>query len=356
MSCTRIINNNTLLTRQSAASVLKNFNGTRIASKACRPGLACTQHITSPHRQFSTTPTRAIKEFFPAPDAPHIRVTEAAWSHPVYTAEQMKDVVVAHREAKTMSDKVALFMVKVLRFGLDTATGYKHDKAVALGNKDPEAARQKYAMSERKWMIRNIFLESVAGVPGMVAGMLRHLHSMRRMKRDNGWIETLLEESYNERMHLLTFLKMAEPGPFMRLMVLGAQGFFFNFMFAAYLISPRTCHRFVGYLEEEAVITYTREIADLDAGRLPLWEKMNAPDIAVKYWAMPEGNRTMRDLLLYIRADESKHREVNHTLGNLDQKNDPNPYASSYKVEGSPHPTKGIEHNKPSGWEREDCI
>ena len=36
-------------------------------------------------------------------------------------------------------------------------------------------------------------------------------------------------------------------------------------MFAAYLISPRTCHRFVGYLEEEAVITYTREIADLDA-------------------------------------------------------------------------------------------
>jgi ubiquinol oxidase len=77
-------------------------------------------------------------------------------SHPVYTEEQMKDVVVAHRQAKTMSDKVALFMVKVLRFGLDTATGYKHDKAVALGNKDPEAARQKYAMSERKWMIRYV--------------------------------------------------------------------------------------------------------------------------------------------------------------------------------------------------------
>lgn len=67
-------------------------------------------------------------------------------------------------------------------------------------------------MSERQYMIRNIFLESVAGVPGMAAGMLRHLHSMRRMKRDNGWIESLLEESYNERMHLLTFLKMAEPG------------------------------------------------------------------------------------------------------------------------------------------------
>lgn len=99
----------------------------------------------------------------------------------------MRQVIVAHREAKTMSDKVALSAVKILRWGLDFATGYKHDKAVELDAKDPAAARKKYAMTEEKYMIRNIFLESVAGVPGMVAGMLRHLHSMRRMKRDNGW-------------------------------------------------------------------------------------------------------------------------------------------------------------------------
>jgi ubiquinol oxidase len=356
MSCTRTIAANSILTRQSAASVFKTLNGTHIVSRASKPGLVYIQHVSPSRRQFSTTRPKAMKEFFPAPDAPHIRTTEAAWSHPVYTEAQMKEVIVAHREAKSFSDKVALAMVRVLRFGLDLATGYKHDKAVALGNKDPKAAAQKYSMTEEKYMIRNIFLESVAGVPGMVAGMLRHLHSMRRMKRDNGWIETLLEESYNERMHLLTFLKMAEPGPFMRLMVLGAQGVFFNAMFVSYLISPRTCHRFVGYLEEEAVLTYTRELADLDAGRLPKWEKMVAPDIAVKYWNMPEGHRSMRDLLLYIRADESKHREVNHTLGNLDQKNDPNPYVSKYKDESRPHPTKGIEHNKPAGWDREDCI
>ena len=35
-----------------------------------------------------------------------------------------------------------------------------------------------------------------------ISGMLRHLGSLRRMKRDNGWIETLWEESFNERMHL----------------------------------------------------------------------------------------------------------------------------------------------------------
>ncbi|KAH0031322.1 putative alternative oxidase, partial [Aureobasidium melanogenum] len=150
-------------------------------------------------RKFSTTPSRALKQFFPEPDAPSIRTTEAAWPHPVYTKEQMESVVIAHREAKTWSDWTALAAIRTLRWGLDLATGYKHDKAVASGEKSAKNANQKHVMTARKYMIRNVFLESVAGVPGMVAGMLRHLHSMRRMKRDNGWIETLLEESYNER-------------------------------------------------------------------------------------------------------------------------------------------------------------
>lgn len=95
-----------------------------------------------------------MKEFFPTKDSEHIRITEAAWPHPVYTQEQMDAVVVAHREAKTFSDKVAMMMVRILRWGLDLATGYKHDKAVALNKKDPAAAHQKYAMTERKYMIR----------------------------------------------------------------------------------------------------------------------------------------------------------------------------------------------------------
>ena len=99
----------------------------------------------------------------------------------------MNQVTIAHREAKTMSDKVALIAVKILRWGLDKATGYKHQKAVDVDTKDPLGKRKAFAMNEEKYLIRNVFLESVAGVPGMVAGMLRHLHSMRRMKRDNGW-------------------------------------------------------------------------------------------------------------------------------------------------------------------------
>ncbi|OJJ64527.1 hypothetical protein ASPSYDRAFT_138533 [Aspergillus sydowii CBS 593.65] len=300
-------------------------------------------------RYISSTPRTQIKDYFPPPDAPKITEVETAWVHPVYTEEEMHRVTVGHREAKNWSDWVALGSVRVLRWGMDLVTGYKHPTP----GKEHE---MKFRMTEQKWLTRFVFLESVAGVPGMVGGMLRHLRSLRRMKRDNGWIETLLEEAYNERMHLLTFLKMAEPGWFMRLMVLGAQGVFFNGFFLSYLVSPQTCHRFVGYLEEEAVLTYTRAIKDLEAGRLPGWEALEAPQIAIQYWKMPESNRTMKDLLLYIRADEAKHREVNHTLGNLKQAADPNPYSVKWKDPAKSHPGKGISDLKTTGWERDEVV
>ncbi|KAI5791912.1 putative alternative oxidase [Geopyxis carbonaria] len=281
---------------------------------------------------------------------------DSPWPHPVYTQAQMDDIKIAHRSTRTWSDWTALLAVRTLRWGFDLFTGYRHDKAVALGRKDPAAASQRYAMTEEKWTTRFIFLESIAGVPGMVGGMVRHLHSLRCLRRDMGWIETLLEESQNERMHLLTFLKFAPGGGagwFMRACILGAQGVFTNLFFMAYLVSPRTCHRFVGYLEEEAVITYTRAIADLEAGKLPKWENMRAPDIARDYFKLEPGKDGVRELLHVIRADEAKHREVNHTLANLEQARDVNPYVARWEGEG-PRPTKGLETVRSTGWERSE--
>ncbi|KAK9350516.1 alternative oxidase-domain-containing protein [Lipomyces doorenjongii] len=275
----------------------------------------------------------------------HNYFTEAAWPHPIYTVEQMKAIDIAHRESRTFSDKVALFAIRVLRKSFDIATGYRHPKPGQEGMTE-------FRMTGDKWLTRFVFLESIAGVPGMVGGMVRHLHSLRALRRDRAWIETLLEEAYNERMHLLTFLKLHKPGWFMRLMILGGQGVFFNLFFICYLISPRTCHRFVGYLEEEAIVTYTRCLEDIHAGRLPDWQKLEVPDIAKQYWKMPD-NCTIEDLILYIRADEAKHREVNHTLSNLDQKIDRNPFA--LKIDnGKPQPTKGLETIKSVGWERDE--
>ena len=75
-------------------------------------------------------------------------------------------------------------------------------------------------------MVNSLYiLESVAGVPGSVAGFLRHLHSLRMLRRDKAWIETLLDEAYNERMHLLTFIKIGKPSWFTRSIIYVGQGF-----------------------------------------------------------------------------------------------------------------------------------
>lgn len=170
--------------RHSSRATLNNFASPLSTNYLQQP----PQKSLRTQRHFSSTPSTHWKDFFPEPDAPSIKVTKAAWSHPVYTEEEVNKIAIAHREAKTWSDWTALTAVRALRWGLDLVTGYRHDHEVAKGRRAAVDARQPFAMSEKKYLIRNVFLETVAGVPGMVGGMLRHLHSMRRMKRDNGWL------------------------------------------------------------------------------------------------------------------------------------------------------------------------
>lgn len=102
-----------------------------------------------------------------------------------YSEEKMNQIQVAHREARTKSDKVAMALMRLARWGMDTATGYAEE--AKPGSPNTATSWRRRPMDERKWLVRIVFLESIAGVPGMVGGMLRHLHSLRRMKRDNGW-------------------------------------------------------------------------------------------------------------------------------------------------------------------------
>jgi hypothetical protein len=248
--------------------------------------------------------------------------------HPVYSPEELRSVEILHREAKTISDKVASNLVKLMRWGFDFVSGYKH-KPLPPDHKNMSLEELKagnYVLTEKAWLQRILFLETVAGVPGMVAAMLRHLSSLRLMRRDSGWIHTLLEEAENERMHLMTFMTLREPSLFFRALVLGAQGVFFNLFFFSYLISPRTCHRFVGHLEEEAVLTYTRCIEEIEAGHLKDWATMNAPEIAKDYWRLAPDAKLL-DVIYAVRSDESTHRFVNHSLANLNPTTDVNPFA-----------------------------
>jgi ubiquinol oxidase len=164
------------------------------------------------------------------------------------------------------------------------------------------------AFFARRYGHRAVVLETIAAVPGMVGGTLQHLRSLRRMEGDRGWIHTLLEEAENERMHLLTFMHIARPSAFERLLVLLAQGIFYNFFFLLYLLSSRTAHRVTGYFEEEAIISYTEYLAGVDDGT---HANIPAPAIAIGYWKLAPDAR-LRDVIIAVRGDEAHHRDVNH--------------------------------------------
>lgn len=197
--------------------------------------------------------------------------------------EEHQDPLSKHHTPSGSSDRVAFRLTRLLRFFADTffAKRYGH---------------------------RAVVLETVAAVPGMVGGMVRHMRSLRRLEDDREWIHTLLDEAENERMHLMTFVQIAQPSLLERILILLAQGFFFTSFFLLYVISGRTAHRLVGYFEEEAVYSYTEYLAEVDSGRQ---ENVPAPQIAIDYWQLPAG-ATLRDVIIVVREDEAGHRDVNH--------------------------------------------
>ena len=193
-----------------------------------------------------------------------------------------------HHKPQNFSDKVAFAFTKFLRFLADT-------------------------FFKKKYGHRAVVLETVAAVPGMVAGMLLHLKSLRKMQDDKGWIKILLDEAANERMHLMTFIKIAKPTFLERIIIMMAQFIFILMYLIIYLLSQRTAHRIVGYFEEEAVISYTEYLKEIEEGKI---ENIKAPEIAINYWNLPLNSR-LKDVVEVIRDDEAGHRDVNHSFANI---------------------------------------
>jgi len=194
---------------------------------------------------------------------------------------------VNNRRQITTSDRFAYGMTKFFRFIADTffAKRYGH---------------------------RAVVLETVAGVPGMVAGMLLHMKSLRKMKTGYGPdIREMLAEAENERMHLMFFIEIAKPNWFERLLVLIAQGVFFVFYLTLYIISNRTAHRMIAYFEEEAVRSYTEYLTLIESGYV---KDMPAPKLAIDYYNLND-NAKLSDMIVKVREDEQHHSEVNHKYG-----------------------------------------
>lgn len=190
-----------------------------------------------------------------------------------------------HHVPASFGDRIALRTVKFMRIFAD-------------------------AFFSKRYGHRAVVLETVAAVPGMVGGLLQHLKALRHIRDDQGWIRELLEEADNERMHLMTFIHVAQPSRLERWIIMLGQAIFYNAYFWLYLFAPRIAHRIVGYLEEEAVVSYTQYLAQIDAGQV---ENVPAPQIAIDYWHLPPTAR-LRDVVIAVRADEAGHRDRNHQM------------------------------------------
>lgn len=221
-----------------------------------------------------------------------------------------------HVKPTTLSDKIAYAFVRFLRFFADKffAKRYGH---------------------------RAVVLETVAAVPGMVGGLWQHLTALRKMRDDEGWIRTLLDEAENERMHLMTFIEIAQPNAFERFLIMAVQLIFYNAYFFLYLFAPRTAHRVVGYFEEEAVISYTQYLKEVEEGR---HENVPAPQIAIEYWQL-EKDAKLSDVIIAVRADEAEHRDVNHSfVDELDKRKAHDPKAADHP---NKEPAGSLKDEKP---------
>ncbi|KAH7434441.1 hypothetical protein KP509_06G018000 [Ceratopteris richardii] len=153
-----------------------------------------------------------------------------------------------HHATTTLIDKIAFRTVKYLRVPVDL-------------------------FFQKRYGCRAMMLETVAAVPGMVGGMFLHLRSLRKFEHSGGWIKALLEEAENERMHLMTFMEVAQPKWYERALVVTVQ----------------------------------------DCGRIP---NVPAPAIAMDYWRLPR-DATIREVVEVVRADEAHHRDVNHFAADI---------------------------------------
>ena len=156
---------------------------------------------------------------------------------------------------------------------------------------------------------RAVVLETIAGVPGMVAGVWLHAKSLRKMK--TGWgpkIREMMEEAENERMHLMIFIDIAQPTWLERWIVLLAQFVFIIFYTLLYIFFPKTAHRMIHYFEEEAVVSYTNYLHMISSGQT---EAVPAPQIAIEYYGL-QGDARLSDVIVKVREDEKHHAKVNY--------------------------------------------
>mmetsp|Transcript_7660 Transcript_7660/g.28840 ORF Transcript_7660/g.28840 Transcript_7660/m.28840 type:complete len:333 (-) Transcript_7660:122-1120(-) len=281
------------------------FCSLRAAQLRCNAPLSSTRQSLLRHgaavQCLSTAGKKDVKDTSEAGIADH------SWrqQNHIWTDAEIKQCIASrdqHHAPVSFSDHVMKNIMGGLYHAFNFVTWYQPN--------DPTP-------SSIEW--RLIILESIAGVPGFIAAAFRHFYSLRSLQRDHGFIYTFLEEAENERMHLLVCLKMFDASWMTRALVISAQIVMTPVLITTYFIKPTAMHRFVGYLEETAIGTYSNIVEKAETPGTKLhtaWNELPAPDIAKSYWNLSR-DATWVTCLKHMLADEAHHRDVNHTIASL---------------------------------------
>jgi anaerobic selenocysteine-containing dehydrogenase len=145
------------------------------------------------------------------------------FTKPQITGKELESLDIGlglHRKPQGISDIIAYYTVRMLRKPTDWffKTHYVH---------------------------RAVMLETVAAVPGLVAGMLRHLKSLRNLSHDGGWY--VLENS--STFWFLSFVGISNTNHW---------PFFLTLFFSPLQLHSQTCriHHLLAEAENEASICF----------------------------------------------------------------------------------------------------
>ncbi|KAL0483918.1 ubiquinol oxidase AOX1C, mitochondrial [Acrasis kona] len=191
-----------------------------------------------------------------------------------------------HFEPQVLSDYIAFSIVYIVRF------------------------LTRYIFSGR-FVHHGVFLEACASIPGLVGGVLHYIFGASSPEEEKR-IAALLEESENERTHLMLWAEVIKPSILETILIFFATVVYFVLYCASYLVSRNFCHRVVGYMEEEAVWYYTDFLQAIDRG-VPEVLDIQVPKLAINYYKL-NADATLRQVVLCVRGDEAHHRNSNHTL------------------------------------------
>ncbi|XP_075256218.1 uncharacterized protein LOC142348669 [Convolutriloba macropyga] len=172
------------------------------------------------------------------------------------------------------------------------------------------------------WLSKLVLTEMFLANAPLVGSMVYHTKAVLNPGRDMGTVSRYLTHADNLRHSFVALLEIKNPNLFYRLATTLVQLIDMAYWAVAMFPAPRWNHRMVAYMLEDSVQVLNECLDEISTPNSCLfeWNNEQAPQFAVDYWALKEGNTSIKDMLIAIREDMLKHLVANHVIASISRK------------------------------------